>query len=98
MPDYISKMDEQFLLWAKTLVAFVTPKVTAFNIQAGALAPIQGELAAYEAAFETAQNPNRGKVDVLTKNEARERERAANKINFLANEDPHCLQWRFFIE
>jgi hypothetical protein len=34
--------------------------------------PIQGLLTAYETAFNAAQNPNRGKVDVLTKNEAKE--------------------------
>ena len=75
--DYIPLADGAFLEWAKTLVAFVTPKVTAFNIPAGALTPIQGELAAYEAAFEAAQNPNRGKVDVLTKNEARDELKAS---------------------
>jgi hypothetical protein len=29
-------------------------------------------LTAYETAFEAAQNPNRGKVDVLNKNEAKD--------------------------
>jgi hypothetical protein len=70
--DYIPLADGAFLEWAKTLTAFAAPKVTAFNIPAGALAPIQGQLTAYEAAYEAAQNPNRGKVDVLTKNEARD--------------------------
>jgi hypothetical protein len=53
-------------------LAYVTPKVTVFNIPADILTPIQGLLTAYETAFNAAQNPNRGKVDVLTKNEAKE--------------------------
>jgi hypothetical protein len=72
MPDYIPRSDEQFLLWAKTLTAYVQPKLTAFNIPAGALTPIQTKLTAYETAFATASDPNRGKVDVLNKNEARD--------------------------
>jgi hypothetical protein len=35
------------------------------------LPPIQAQLTAYETAFEAAQNPNRGKVDVLNKNETK---------------------------
>jgi hypothetical protein len=36
------------------------------------LTPIQTQLTAYETAFDRAQDPNRGKVDVLNKNEARD--------------------------
>jgi hypothetical protein len=46
--------------------------LTAFNIPQETLTPIQGQLTAYETAFEVAQNPNRGKVEVLNKNEAKE--------------------------
>jgi hypothetical protein len=60
------------LEWAKTLVAYVSPKLTAFNIPQETLMPIQGQLTAYETAFKTAQNPNRGKVAVLNKNETKE--------------------------
>jgi hypothetical protein len=70
--DYIPQSDSGFLEWAKTLAAYVSPKLTAFNIPAEALTPIQTQVTAYETAFETAQNPNRGKVDVLNKNEARD--------------------------
>jgi hypothetical protein len=70
--DYIPQSDSAFLEWAKTLLAYVSPKLAAFNIPQGALPPIQAQLTAYEAAFETARNPNRGKVDVLNKNEARD--------------------------
>ncbi|MDR0561102.1 MAG: hypothetical protein LBG73_00240 [Spirochaetaceae bacterium] len=72
MPDYIPRGDEQFLLWAKNLVAYVQPKLTAFNIPAAALPPIQTELTNYETAFTAAIDPNRGKVDVLNKNESRD--------------------------
>jgi hypothetical protein len=46
MPDYVPRSDEQFLLWAKTLTAYVQPKLAAFNIPAEALTPIQTELTA----------------------------------------------------
>jgi hypothetical protein len=70
--DYIPQSDGAFLEWAKTLTAYASPKLTNFNIPAGAFTPIQAQLTAYETAFEAAQNPNRGKVDVLNKNEARD--------------------------
>jgi hypothetical protein len=70
--DFIPHQDGAFLEWAKTLLAYVNPKLTAFNIPSGALTPIQEQMTAYETAFEAAQNPNRGKVDVLNKNEAKE--------------------------
>jgi hypothetical protein len=70
--DFIPHQDGAFLEWAKTLVAYVSPKLTAFNIPQETLTPIQGQLTAYETAFEAAQNPNRGKVDVLNKNETKE--------------------------
>jgi hypothetical protein len=70
--DFIPHQDGAFLEWAKTLIAYVTPKLTAFNISAETLMPIQGQLTTYETAFEAARNPNRGKVDVLNKNEAKE--------------------------
>ncbi|MHB9291850.1 hypothetical protein Holit_00936 [Hollandina sp. SP2] len=70
--DFIPHQDGAFLEWAKTLLTYVGPKLTAFNIPAETLTPIQGHLTAYETAFEAAQNPNRGKVDVLNKNETKE--------------------------
>jgi hypothetical protein len=70
--DFIPHQDGAFLEWTKTLLAYVSPKLTAFNIPAETLTPIQGQMTAYETAFEAAQNPNRGKVDVLNKNEAKE--------------------------
>jgi hypothetical protein len=70
--DYIPQSDGAFLEWAKTLTTYVSTRLTNFNIPAGTLTPIQTQLTAYETAFEAAQNPNRGKVDVLSKNEARD--------------------------
>jgi hypothetical protein len=70
--DYIPQSDGAFLEWSKTLVTYVAAHLTAFNVPQNALTHIQTELAAYETAYNAAQNPNRGKVDVLTKNEARD--------------------------
>jgi hypothetical protein len=46
--------------------------LTAFNIPVAVFPPIQTKLTTFEAAFATASDPNRGKVDVLNKNEARD--------------------------
>jgi hypothetical protein len=70
--DFIPHQDGAFLERVKTLLAYVSLKLAAFNIQAGALSSIQAQMTAYETAFEAAQRPNRGKVEVLTKNEAKE--------------------------
>jgi hypothetical protein len=72
MPDYIPREDGAFLEWSRILLAYAAPKTDAFNIPKGTLTPIQERLTSYEAAFSTAQNPNRGKVDVLNKNETRD--------------------------
>jgi hypothetical protein len=60
------------LEWVKTLLTYVAPKLSAFNIPAQTVTPLQGLLTAYETAFNAARNPSRGKADVLTKNEAKE--------------------------
>jgi hypothetical protein len=65
--DYIPRSDGAFLEWSKTLVTYAAAHLTAFNIQQEALTPLQTMLTAYETAFEAAQNPNCGKVDVLQK-------------------------------
>jgi hypothetical protein len=71
--DFIPHSDGAFLEWAKTLTTYTAAHLTAFNVPETSLTPIQAQLTAYETAFEAAQDPNRGKVDVLTKNEAKER-------------------------
>ena len=75
--DYIPHSDGAFLEWARTLIAYVIAHLLAFNIPQDALPPIQALLSAYETAFTAAQNPNRGKVDVLNKNETRNALKAA---------------------
>jgi hypothetical protein len=54
--------------------------LTVFNIPAEVLSPIQTRLTAYETAFNTAQNPNHGKVDVSNKNEARDALKSALRV------------------
>jgi hypothetical protein len=70
--DYIPQSDGAFLEWSKTLVTYAAARLSAFNVPQDALTPIQAQLAAYETAYNTAQDPNRGKVDVLNKNKARD--------------------------
>ncbi|WP_162510929.1 hypothetical protein [Treponema endosymbiont of Eucomonympha sp.] len=75
--DFIPHQDGAFLEWAKTLTSYVAAHLTGFNIQESALAPIQTLLADYQTAYDKAENPNRGKADVLAKNEARDALKAA---------------------
>jgi hypothetical protein len=70
--DFIPHSDGAFLEWAKTLTAYAAAHLTAFNVPETALTPIQAQLTAYNTAFEAAQDPNRGKVDVLAKNKAKD--------------------------
>jgi hypothetical protein len=69
--DFIPHADGAFLEWAKTLATYAAVHVSAFKLDEGALTAVQTQLTAYETAFEAAQNPNRGKVDVLNKNETK---------------------------
>jgi hypothetical protein len=75
--DFIPHQDGAFLEWAKTLTSYAAAHLTGFNIQEAALAPIQTLLAGYQTAYDRVENPNRGKVDVLAKNEARDALKAA---------------------
>ncbi|WP_062326773.1 hypothetical protein [Treponema endosymbiont of Eucomonympha sp.] len=75
--DFIPHQDGAFLEWAKTLTTYVTAHLTNFNIQETALTPIEALLTAYQTAYTQAEDPNRGKVDVLAKNEARDALKAA---------------------
>jgi hypothetical protein len=40
--DFIPHQDGAFFEWAKTLLAYASPKLTAFNIPSEVLTPIQG--------------------------------------------------------
>jgi hypothetical protein len=77
--DYIPRSDGAFLEWAKTLITYAAAHLTTFNIPQTAFTPIQTLLTAYETAFEAVQNPNRGKVDVLNKDESRDALKAAQR-------------------
>jgi hypothetical protein len=68
--DYIPGPDGQFQEWAKNFYAYALARHA--NWQAPSpQATLEAPLAAFEAAFARCQNPNRGKVDVLEKDEAR---------------------------
>jgi hypothetical protein len=72
MPDYIPRGDEQFLTWAGNLITYANSHASAMKVDPTTIQPLQAKLTAYQAAFTTASDPNRGKVDVLNKNEARD--------------------------
>jgi hypothetical protein len=71
MPDYIPGSDEKFLEWSKNLYAYALDHFAGWSVPSPQTA-FQARLSAYETAFEAAQNPNRGRVDVLNKNETRD--------------------------
>lgn len=71
MPDYVPVSDEPFLEWAKNLYAYALVHFAQWSVP-GPQTGLQAPLAAYETAFAAAQNPNRGRVDVLNKNESRD--------------------------
>ena len=75
--DFIPHADGAFLEWSKTLVTYAAAHLTAFKVDTAAITPIQTLLTAYQTAYDTAEDPNRGKVDVLAKNEARDALKAA---------------------
>ncbi|GHU33129.1 hypothetical protein FACS1894172_11050 [Spirochaetia bacterium] len=75
--DYIPHADGAFLDWANTLITYTAGHLSAFKIEQAALTPIQTLFTAYQAKFTAAENPNRGKVDVLAKDEARDALKAA---------------------
>jgi hypothetical protein len=68
--DYIPGNDVQFLSWAKALAAYALLRFE--DWQVGSPAPfLEAHLAAFEACMERMGDPNRGKIDVLNKNESR---------------------------
>ena len=75
--DFIPHADGAFLEWSKTLVTYAAAHLTAFKVDTAALTPIQTLLTAYQTAYNKAEDPNRGKVDVLEKNETRDALKAA---------------------
>jgi hypothetical protein len=79
MADYIPIKDEAFLDWARNLTAYAAAHYSPWNIPDPAAA-LQAPLAVYAAAFEAALNPNRGRVDVLAKNDAKKRLKSAIRV------------------
>ncbi|GHU24903.1 hypothetical protein FACS1894172_04590 [Spirochaetia bacterium] len=78
--DFIPHQDGAFLEWSKTLVTYTVDHMSSFNIQESVLIPIQTRLTAYEKAYTKAAHPNRGKVDVFSKNETRNALKAALRL------------------
>jgi hypothetical protein len=86
--DYVPRADAPFLEFAKNLYAYTLANFARWQIPTPQT-ELEPLLTAYETKFEAAQNPNRGKVDVLNKNEARDALkkalRAYNKAYLLYN-------------
>jgi hypothetical protein len=79
MADYIPSGDERFLDWARNLYNYALAHFEDWGVPTPAttVGPLVG---AYLTAFTAAQKPNRGRVDVLAKNEARDALKKAIRI------------------
>jgi hypothetical protein len=70
--DYIPQPDGKFLEWVKFLFTYVEAHATAFGLDPRGFDDINALIATYEQAYEKAEDPNRGKADVIAKNETRD--------------------------
>jgi hypothetical protein len=68
--DYVPANDEEFLDWGKNLYAYALAHYAGWDIPSPQVS-LETLLNAYEAAFHAANSPNRGKVDILHKNQTR---------------------------
>jgi hypothetical protein len=68
--DYIPSNDAKFLEWAKFLAAYFEENSAKWGLS-GSMMPIDLWLTDYETKLQKASAPNRGKVDILEKNEAK---------------------------
>jgi hypothetical protein len=68
--DYIPRPDGAFLEWVKNLYAYTLTHYTGWSVPSPQTS-LETLLNAYDSAYTAAQNPNRGKADVLKKNETR---------------------------
>ena len=68
--DYIPRADGPFLEWARNFHNYALAHYSQWQTPSPQ-ALLEAPLAAYAAAWDKCQNPNRGKVDVLEKDEAR---------------------------
>jgi hypothetical protein len=69
--DYVPKSDEKFLDWAKNLYSVASSGYTNWQIP-NPQGVFKSLLDNYASAFHITQSPNRGKIDVLQKNESRD--------------------------
>jgi hypothetical protein len=70
--DYIPQQDGKFLEWVKFLFAYVAANAAKWGLAPATWANITPEIADYEAAYNKAQDPNRGKADTKAKDTARD--------------------------
>jgi hypothetical protein len=79
--DYIPATDTGFLAWVKNLFAYVILHASAWNLNPASWSDIDPSMiTAYESALTKAQDPNRGKADVLAKNTTRNTLKSATRI------------------
>ena len=70
--DFIPKSDNKFVVWLKTLVAYLLAKVTEWKLPQADVDELETLAADFETALEVAENPStRTKVSVQIKNDAR---------------------------
>jgi hypothetical protein len=70
--DYIPEADGKFSVWVKILFGAVVQNAEAWKIEGAAFAGILAMIERFETAFAKASEPNRGRADVMAKNEARD--------------------------
>ena len=77
--DYIPRPDGAFLEWVKNLYAYALAQFPGWSIPSPQTG-LETLMTAYDAAYTAAENPNRGKADVLRKNETRTALEAAVRV------------------
>jgi hypothetical protein len=77
--DYIPTNDGKFLEWVKFLFTYLYGHAAAWGIPPDSWTEIDPLIAAYEAAYAKAENPNRGRADVKAKDEARNKLKKATR-------------------
>ncbi|MDR1898966.1 MAG: hypothetical protein LBQ55_03060 [Treponema sp.] len=80
MADYIPAGDEAFLDWARTLYNYALAHFADWGGIPTPATSLGALLGNYLTAFTTAQKPNRGRVDVLAKNQARDALKKAVRV------------------
>ncbi|MDR1964972.1 MAG: hypothetical protein LBQ50_14470 [Planctomycetaceae bacterium] len=70
--DYLPRSDQGLLVWAKNLVLYAMEHYDAMKIPEESVVLLQQQYSAYSNTLTKAEFPNRGKLDVLEKNEARD--------------------------